>query len=105
MNQHDQLSRVEHACGELAASGEPVTFTAVSARAGIGRATLYRDTALRALVTSHRHQAAATHTLTDLADDIAALRAALEAVAARVRHHEEELRQIKRAGPRAPREN
>jgi hypothetical protein len=81
----DHLNRAEQACAELAASGQPITFTAVAARTGIGRASLYRNTALAA--------------------DIAALRTALEAVAARVRHHEEQLRQIKRATTRAPRED
>jgi hypothetical protein len=52
--------------------------------------------ALRALIDSHRHDAASAGTLTRLADDIAALRTAIEAVAARVRHHEEQIRQLNR---------
>ena len=35
-------------------------------------------------------------TLTGLADDITALCTAIEAVAARVRHHEEQIRQLNR---------
>jgi hypothetical protein len=50
---------------------------------GVGRATLCLDPALRALVDSHRHDAASAGTLTGLADDIAALRTAIKAVAAR----------------------
>jgi hypothetical protein len=42
---------------------------------------------------SHRHDAASAGTLTGLADDITALRTAIEAVAARVRHHGEQIRQ------------
>jgi len=57
---------------------------------------LYRDPALRVLVDSHRHAAASAGTLTGLADDIAALRTATEAIAARVRHHEEQIRQLNR---------
>lgn len=40
--------------------------------------------------------AASAGTLTGLADDIAALRTAIDAVAARVRHHEEQVRQLNR---------
>ena len=96
MTSPDRTARAEQACAELAAAGQPVTFTAVAARAGIGRATLYRDPALRALIDSHRHDAASAGTLTGLADDITALRTAIEAVAARVRHHEEQIRQLNR---------
>jgi hypothetical protein len=101
----DHLNRAEQACAELAASGQPITFTAVAARTGIGRASLYRNTAVRAVIDEQRRHATGATTLTALAADIAALRTALEAVAARVRHHEEQLRQIKRATTRAPRQD
>jgi nicotinamidase-related amidase len=101
----DLLARVEHACAELTAAGQPVTFTAVAEHAGTGRATLYRNAAARAVIDEQRRQAAAATTLTGLATDIAALRTALEAVAARVRHHEEQLRQIKRTTMRAADKN
>ena len=58
MSRPGALARAEQACTDLAASGQPVTFTAVAARAGIGRATLYRDPALRAIIDEHRQQAA-----------------------------------------------
>jgi hypothetical protein len=96
MSSPDRTAHAEQACAELAAAGQPVTFTAVAGRTGIGRATLYRDPALRALVASHRRDAASAGTLTGLADDIAALRTAIEAVAARVRRHEEQIRQLGR---------
>jgi hypothetical protein len=96
MTSPDRTARAEQACAELAADGQPVTFTAVAARARIGRATLYRDPALRALVDGHRHHSASAGTLTGLAGDIAALRTAIEAVATRVRHHEEQIRQLNR---------
>ncbi len=105
MSRPGALARTEQACTDLAASGQPVTFTAVAARAGIGRATLYRDPALRAIIDGHRQQAASANTLTGLAADIAALHTAIEAVAARVRRHEEQLRQLKRASaPAVPRQ-
>lgn len=90
------LARTEDACTQLATAGTPVTFTAVAARAGISRASLYRNPALRALIDEHRHHAASARTLTGLADDITALRTALEAVASRVRHHEEQIRKLNR---------
>jgi hypothetical protein len=96
MTSPDRAARTEQACAELVNAGQPVTFTAVAARAGIGRATLYRDPALRALVDGHRRDAAGAGTLTGLTDDITALRTAIEAVAARVRHHEEQIRRLNR---------
>src|ERR1035437_9818206 len=82
MTSPDIVTRAEQACAQLAQDGQPVTFTAVAALAQISRATLYRDTALRALVDEHRRRAAQANTLTGLASDIAALHAALAAVAA-----------------------
>jgi hypothetical protein len=92
----DLAARAEQACAELAASGQPVTFTAVAARAGTSRAALYRNPALRALIDGYRRNAASANTLTGLAGDIAVLRTAIEAVAARVRRHEEQIRQLNR---------
>ena len=96
MTSPDTITRAEQACSQLAEDGHPVTFTAVAALAQISRATLYRDPALRALVDEHRHRSAEANTLTGLAADISALRTALEAIAGRVRHHEEQLRQLSR---------
>ncbi len=48
------LVRVERICVELATTGQPITFTAVAEQAQIGRATLYRDKQLRAVVDEHR---------------------------------------------------
>jgi hypothetical protein len=90
----DTISKVEQACVDLIANHEPVTFTQVAARTGLGRTTLYRNPSLRALIEEHRHRAAHAGTLSGLADDVAALRTAVEAIAGRVRHHEEQLRQI-----------
>jgi sugar (pentulose or hexulose) kinase len=90
----DAIRKVEQACAELTADQQPITFTTVAARTGLGRTTLYRNPSLRALIEDHRHRAAQAGTLSGLADDITTLRAAVEAIAGRVRRHEEQLRQI-----------
>ena len=48
------LGRVEHACTDLLDTGEQVTFTAVAAKTGLARTTLYRNQRLRAVVEEHR---------------------------------------------------
>ena len=57
------LNRVERACTQLRHDGQRVTFTAVAARTGLSRTTLYRNPALRAVIDSHRHRTAASGTL------------------------------------------
>ena len=96
MTDDNRLARVEAACAELTDAGETVTFTAVAARAGVGRATLYRRPELRALVEEHRTRAREAHTLSGLAAEIRHLRTSLEAVADNVRRHEETLRRLTR---------
>lgn len=88
------VRRVEQACTRLAESGEPVTFTGVAARAGIPRATLYRHPELRAIVEEHRAHGHDGRTLTDLAGEIDGLRDGLEAIAVKLRRHEEALRRL-----------
>ena len=88
--------RVEHACQHLLTTGAAITFDAVAAHAGIGRATLYRRPELRAIIEQHRQEGSDALTLTGLQVQIDQLRAALEAVAAKARRHEEELRHLKR---------
>ena len=88
---------VEQACRELAATNAPITFTAVADLAGIGRATLYRRPELRAVIEEHRQHTREALTLTGLAVQLDQLRTGLEAVAAKVRRQEEELRKLRRA--------
>lgn len=88
------LSRVERACDELHHDGKDVTFTAVAARTGLGRSTLYRDPTIRAFIEEHRHRTTTSGTFAGLTDEIATLRAALDALATRVRRHEEQLRRL-----------
>ena len=68
-----------------------------SAHAGIGRATLYRRPELRAIVEEHRRHGRDALTLTGLQVQIDQLRRSLEAVAAKVRRHEETIRRLERA--------
>jgi hypothetical protein len=93
----DLRQRVEQACTDLAAAAQPVTFTAVATQAGIGRATLYRNPELRALVEEYRARAREAHTLSGLASEVAQLRTGLEAVATTVRRHDQAIRRLQRA--------
>jgi AcrR family transcriptional regulator len=93
---HDEAARVEAACTELAAAGQPVTFAEVAARARISRTTLYRRPGLRAVVEEHRARGHDATTLSGLTVQIDQLRRSLEAVAAKVRRHEESIRRLER---------
>jgi hypothetical protein len=95
--EHDELTRVETACAELAAAGRPVTFGEVAARAQISRTTLYRRPDLRAVVEEHRTRGRDASALTGLSVQIDQLRRSLEAVAANVRRHEETIRRLEHA--------
>ena len=92
----DLLTQVEAACAALTEAGAPVTFTAVAARAGIAKATLYRRPELRAVVEEQRIDSREAHTLSGLVVESDHLRQGLEAVAAKVRRHEEEIRVLRR---------
>jgi AcrR family transcriptional regulator len=87
-------TRVEQACQDLLIAGQPVTVAEVTARSGIGRSTLYRHPELRAVIDEYRQREHDALTLTGLAVQIDQLRIALEALAAKVRRHEEQLRRL-----------
>jgi Family of unknown function (DUF6262) len=89
-----RIGQVEQACTELAVRGEPITFVAVAQRTGIPRITLYRNPALRALIDDHRARARDATTLTGLASQLAAQQLSLQALADKVRRHEEQLRKL-----------
>ena len=93
----DKVARVEAACTQLAAVGQPVTFAEVAARARLSRTTLYRRTDLRAVIEEHRARGHDATTLSGLTVQIDQLRRSLEAVAAKVRRHEESIRRLERA--------
>jgi hypothetical protein len=92
----DLVARIEAALHTLEAADQPVTFTAVAEHAGLARATLYRNPTLRALVEQHRLGQIDTRTLSGLSTEIDHLRTALEAIAERVRDHEERVRRLER---------
>lgn len=94
MTNASTLNRVERACIDLRHDGKDVTFTAVAAHTGLGRTTRYRDPTIRAVIEEHRHRAASGGTLAGLTDEIATLRAAVDALAQRVRRHDEQLRRL-----------
>ena len=96
MTPDQRLQRVEDACAELAVAKDPITFDSVAARTGLGRATLYRNADLRAVIEDHRTRGREASTITGLINEIAHLRTALNEVAAKVRRHEEELRRLRR---------
>jgi hypothetical protein len=97
----DRRQRVEDACAELTLAGQPITFDDVATRSALGRATLYRNPELRAVVEEHRARGREAHTLSGLAAEIAHLRVAIETLAVTVRRHEEELRRTRHS--RTPR--
>jgi ACT domain-containing protein len=94
--------RVRTACEQLLAAGRDITFTAVAQASGISRATCYRDRDLRAVIDTYRSRHGQLLTLTGLADRLDNLAHALDAVAAKVRKQEEELRALKRAASTRP---
>lgn len=100
---HELALRVEQVCQELLATGTEVTFPEVAAHVGVGRATLYRRPELRAIVEEHRQRGRDALTLTGLAVQIDQLRTTLDALATKVRRHEEELRRLRRRSPRETR--
>lgn len=101
MTKLETLSRVERACAELARETARISFAAVAERAGVSRQSLYRDEALRRVVEEHRANSRDPHTLSGLAAEVGHLRTAVEALAERVRRHEEQLRRLE--APSRPR--
>lgn len=95
MTDSKTLNQVERACAQLGHEGRAVTFTAVAARTGLGRSTLYRDPTIRAVIEQHRHRSTDSGSITGLTDEIATLRAAVEVLADTVRRHDQQLRQLK----------
>jgi hypothetical protein len=88
--------RVRSACEQLLAAGRDVTFAAIAEHSGISRATCYRNRQLRAVIDAYRSRHGEMLTITGLADRLDNLTQALDAVAAKVRRQEEELRTLKR---------
>ncbi len=94
MTTPETLANIEQACADLLGEDEPVTFTTVAAAAGISRTTLYRDATLRMVVEEHRTHSRDPRTMSGLVSEVNHLRTAVEALAERVRRHEEQLRRL-----------
>lgn len=90
------VTRVEQACAQLIEQDVPITFAEVATRARTSKATLYRRAELRSIIEEHRTRDREARTLSGLVVELDLLRQGLEAVAARVRHQEEILRDIQR---------
>jgi hypothetical protein len=91
------LTRVETARAELTAAGQPITFAGIAARTHISRTTPYRQADLRAVIDDHRARGHDATALTSLTIQIDQIRRSLEAVAAKVRRHEDTIRHLERA--------
>jgi hypothetical protein len=92
----DLVPRVERACADIVDAGDTVTFAAVAARVGVAKATLYRRAELRSIIEEHRARHRDAYTLSGIVVELDQLRHGLEAVAAKVRRHEELLRDLQR---------
>ena len=91
----DNLAKVEEACTTLRSQRQSITFTAIAENTGISRTTLYRNPTIRAIIEEHHSQNIDDpRTITGLTSEIDHLRTALEALAARIRHQEERIRQL-----------
>jgi hypothetical protein len=93
----ETLARVEQACAAQLHDALPVTFTTIAKKSGISRTTLYRDESLRAVVVEYRTRSHDPRSLSGLVAEVGHLRTAVEALAERVRSHEEQLRRLSRA--------
>lgn len=89
------LNKIERACADLARTGEPLTIAAVAEHAGIARSTIYRNPGIRAIIEHHR-QAAPDGPITAITDELATLRATVQALANTVRRHDTQLRHLTR---------
>lgn len=92
---NELAGQVEQCCDALSNEGNTITFAAVAERVGISKATLYRRPELRAIIEEHRARERDAHSLSGIVVELDHLRQGLEAVAAKVRRHEEEIRKLK----------
>ena len=89
MTRHNNDDKVEDAGAAIILAGQPVTFNDVAGRTGLGRATLYRNPDLRAIIEEHRPGQGSTHPR-PASREIAHLRSRWRPSPATVRRHEEE---------------
>lgn len=86
---HAALSKATETVERLDRSGQPVTFSAVAAAAGVSRAWLYRNPAIRDLITRLRSEPRPT------ASTPAAQRATAESLRARLQAAHEEITRLR----------
>lgn len=87
------LNKIERACIDLAATGQPITVAAVADNAGVSRSTIYRNPGVRAIIEQHR-RTASDKTITAVTEEIATLRVTVTALAEVVRRHDAQLRRL-----------
>jgi hypothetical protein len=83
------LAKASHAIERLDRSGQPVTYSAVAAAAGVSRAWLYRNPGIRDLITRLRTQPART------ASTRAAQRATADSLRARLDAAHQEITRLR----------
>lgn len=96
MSDSNRHIRVEQALASMVSDETNITVSGVVVRTGISRATLYRHPELIALIKDCRARLTDAATLSGLTAEIESVRIGLEAIAARVRRHEERLRDLER---------
>lgn len=93
MTTKNLLNQIERACAELAQRGDTITFVKVAELTGIARSTLYRNQNIRSVIEHHRRNAPDDAILV-LTDELTTLRATIETLATKVRHHDAQLRRL-----------
>lgn len=94
MMSKETLAKVDQACAEIVALDQVVTFAEVSRRAKVTRNSLYRNPELRQMVEDYRTISKRSHTFIELSAQVEELRDLIDAVATKVRHHEEQIRHL-----------
>ncbi|MGG5176036.1 helix-turn-helix domain-containing protein [Pseudarthrobacter sp. J1763] len=95
MNTEPLNEQLETALRQLTSQGARISFTAIAAQLGIPRSSLYRNPVARELI---HQRITETHADAEknMAADVNRLRLLIDTLAARVRNHEERLRQLER---------
>ncbi|WP_298347775.1 hypothetical protein [Ferrimicrobium sp.] len=94
MISEETLTKVDQACAGLVALEQVVTFAEVARRAKVTRNSLYRNPELRQMVEGYRTISKRSHTFIELSAQVEELRGLIDAVATKVRHHEEQIRHL-----------
>lgn len=93
MTTKSMLHQIERACAQIADNGVAITFVKVAELTGIARSMLYRNQNIRSVIEHHRRNAPDDAILV-LTDELTTLRATIETLATKVRHHDAQLRRL-----------